>query len=144
MSVDACPGPGGRSGDAERLEAVAPGYLERVRELAARLGVAQAGDDARGALAVVEDLAVIDVDAPTASTLMPVGWLKAVIKRLVRWYLGYVGRQMTAFGQAVADLGGLLLERTEAVESATTALRADLDELGQRVRSLEQAARQDR
>ena len=53
------------------------------------------------------------------------------------WYLRYFGRQLTAFGQAVANLGGILVDRTERLEEETTSLKGELADLAQRVDHLE-------
>lgn len=125
-------------GIAERLERTAPGYLERIRRATAALAVRQGADgDARAALADVEDAATVDIDAPTASA-RPAGRVaKDMTKRLVGWYVGYVGRQVSVLGHATARLGALLLERTEALEAATDRLGAEVERLAARVERLE-------
>jgi hypothetical protein len=133
--------PNGRVATEEaRLAAVAPGYLSRVREAARRLAIRHDdGTDIRAALSAIDYLAVIDLDAPTASRIPFARLVKAAVKRLVAWYLRYFGRQLTAFGQAVANLGGILVERTEHLDEETESLKGDLAALARRVDRLEKA-----
>jgi hypothetical protein len=124
---------------ASRLASTAPGYLERVRELAGRLAARDTDQtDLQAALSAVDDLAVIDLEAPTISRIPLARWVKKSVKALVAWYLGYFGRQLTAFGQAVANLGTILAERTDHLEEETAGLGAQLASLRQRVERLEQ------
>lgn len=116
----------------------APGYLDRVRQAAKRLALREADStDARAVLAAVEDLSEIDLDPPTASRLPLVPIVKKAVKRLVGWYLQYFGRQLSAFGQAVTNLGGMLLDRTDRLEGVAGALQADVARLAERVDDLE-------
>jgi hypothetical protein len=125
-----------------RLATIAPGFLEQVRDAAGRLAPRYLdGSDARAALATVEDLALIDLDAPTGSRLPLVPLLKKAIKRLIIWYLSYLGRQLSGFGQAVAHLGGILVDRTERLEGITGSLQGDVARLADRVAQLEEGPR---
>ena len=122
----------------QRLAEIDPGYLTRARNAAARLGLRPGTTTSvQAAFEAIEELSVIDLDVPTASRIPAARTLKKVVKRLVGWYLGYFGRQVSAFGQAVANMGGLLLERTEQVESDTAALKAEVAQLAERVERLE-------
>jgi hypothetical protein len=122
-----------------RLAAIAPGFLDRVRQVADRLALRDAdANDARAALVAVDDLAVIDIDAPTVSRLPLVPVVKKAVKRLIAWYLFYFGRQLAAFGQAVSHLGGILVDRTERLEEVTASLQADVARLADRVTQLEE------
>ena len=85
----------------------------------------------------VDDLAVLDLDAPTGSRLPMVPVVKKLVKKAVRWYLFYFGRQLLAFGQAVAHLGGILLDRIERTEATTAAFRAEVAQLATRLEQLE-------
>jgi hypothetical protein len=121
-----------------RLGTIAPGYLDRVRHIVELLSVRDVdGTDARAALVAVDDLAAIDLDAPTGSRLPAVPFVKRVIKRLIAWYLFYFGRQLLAFGQAVTHLGGILIDRTERVEGVAAKLQVEVDQLRARVERLE-------
>jgi hypothetical protein len=124
------------------LATIAPGFLERVRDLAGRLAPRYLdGSDARAALATVEDMAVIDLDVPTASRRPLAPLVKKAIKRLISWYLSYVGRQLSGFGQAVAHLGGILVDRTEQLEGITASLQREVARLADRIAQLEQGPR---
>lgn len=124
-----------------RLATIAPGFLDRVREAASRLGLRDVDStDARAALLAVDDLAAIDLDVPTGSRLPLVPIVKKAVKRLIGWYLFYFGRQLAAFGQAVTHLGGILIDRTERLEATTGTLQADVARLSDRVTDLEHRA----
>jgi len=129
----------GRLAAAEaRLARTAPGFLDRVREAANRLAVRDTtADDLQAAMSAIDELAIIDLDVPTASRIPIAGFVKKAVKRLVGWYLGYFGRQLTAFGQAVINLGSILVERTDRLQSEAGRLRADLARLTERVERLE-------
>lgn len=116
---------------------VAPGYLGNVREAASRLGVRDTSTDTRAAVVAVEELSLIDLDVPTGSRIPVARYAKRAIKKLVSWYLGYFGRQITAFGQAVANLGLMLVDRTERIEGEGKALASRVDQLAARVEALE-------
>lgn len=121
-----------------RLATIAPGFLDRVRQVADRLSLRDVdGTDARAALVAVDDLAVIDLDAPTGSRLPMVPVVKKLVKKLIAWYLFYFGRQLMAFGQAMTHLAGILIDRIERVEGATVKLQVEVDELSARVERLE-------
>jgi hypothetical protein len=121
-----------------RLADLAPGYLEQVRAAARRLSVGPSvTSDARAALEAVDELAIIDVDVPTTSR-KPIGRIaKEAIKRLISWYLRYLGAQISALGQSVAHLGTCLLDRTERLEDEAATLRADVERLKSRLDQLE-------
>ncbi|HWG74296.1 MAG TPA: hypothetical protein VG184_09605 [Acidimicrobiales bacterium] len=157
---------------ADRLEAVAPGYLERVRQATGRLAVRarpagvgghedatpdapaheRRGADAGGpldtgagaarlALLAVEDAATIDVDVPVASRQRAAQPLKAGVKRLVGWYVSYLGQQVTVLGRSVTRLGAVLVERTEELDARTEAISGDVARLAERIERLEHPAR---
>lgn len=123
---------------AERLEEVAPGYLERARTAASRLA-ARAGraGGLRGSLSEVEALAQVDCDVPTVSRRRSVRLAKVLVKRMVGWCLRYLGDQQSAFAEAVARLGGELVEQVEGLETGSAALRAELRQLAERLARLE-------
>jgi hypothetical protein len=122
----------------EQMQRSWPGYLDQVRDQARRLGLrAKDSTDARSAVEAVEDLAVIDVVAPTASRRPAGRLIKTLIAKAIAWYLGYLGGQITALGQSVAHMGATLLERTEVLERHGAEMRADLDDLAARVQRLE-------
>lgn len=113
-------------------------YVERVRTAAARLGVREEGPDpARDALADLEELLPIDVDPPASSPRPPVRIVKSAVKRLVRWYLGYLSAQVTAVGEATLRLGTSLSDRVDDLDSTGRSQAAKLADLEQRVERLE-------
>ena len=122
----------------EKLGRAAPGYLDRVRQAASELGVADPeADDARAALDAVDHFADIDLDVPTSSRFPLVGLLKLTIKRLIGWYLGYFGRELTTFAIAVTNLADILVERDEERSRSLEQLRAEQAHLAQRIERLE-------
>jgi hypothetical protein len=123
-----------------RLERLAPGYLERVRRAASELAVADPdADDARAALDAVDHFGQIDLDVPTASRLPGVALLKTMIKRLIGWYLGFLGRQLKTFAQAVTNLADILVERNEELTRVSSELQVEVERLSERVDRLERA-----
>jgi hypothetical protein len=121
-----------------RLAALAPGYLEQVRTAARRLSLNPSStSDARAALEAVDEFAIIDLDVPTMSR-KPIGrFAKKAVKRLISWYLRYLGAQISALGQSVAHLGTCLLDRTERLEEQAAGLRADVERLKTRIDQME-------
>ena len=116
----------------------APELVQRVRDATARLSVPDAGGcRARDALADVGYRARIDVDVPTASRHRREAWLKSAVKRLIRWYLAYLGDQVSVLGAAISRLGAALVERTEAIETSAGHLAERVDDLDARLRRLE-------
>jgi hypothetical protein len=114
-------------------------YLAKIRRATSRLTSSEvANDDLRGALLVVEDHARIDLDVPITSGRRAGGLAKWCIKRLIRWYLWYVGDQVTLLGHALVRLGSGVIEHTERLEEATGTLAAEVASLTARVDELEQ------
>jgi len=126
----------------ERLERNAPGYLERVRRATSRL---EARDGVQGdpriALESLRDVAVIDAEVPTVSSRREVHLLKVVIRRLIGWYLRFLGAQVTVLGQATVRLGTSLVERTEQLGDETAALQRDVAAIEARLEALERGGR---
>lgn len=118
---------------AARLEAVAPGYLERIRRRAAELGVPRTPRDrARRSVDIVAESATLNLAAPTASR-NPVGRVvKRVVAKLVRFYLVFVAEQIRDLGESASWMGNALYEYTAGLE-------AEVADLRERVRRLEEA-----
>jgi hypothetical protein len=113
-------------------------YLDRIRRVTARLAAMEAPhDDARAALLVVQDHTTIDVEVPTASRFRGGTLLKTAVKRLIRFYLTYVTRQVGLLGHAMVRFGEALVERTERLEQSTAAVEDRVDALERRVQGLE-------
>lgn len=111
--------------EAERL-AAEPGfptaYLAHVRAAAARLAVTQGvQDDVRSAALLLEQQAVIDVEVPVASRTLPQRLVKQVVRKLVGWYVRFLGHQVGILGQATARFALVVAERLDRVEAAQTA-----------------------
>ena len=127
---------------AEERAAEPSAYLDRVRKAMARVASSHTTpDDARSALLAVEDYVGIDVDVPTVSRWKPLGLLKQVIKRLTRWYFGYVAHRITLLGYAIVRFGIASLQLTDDLQESTQALRAKVEDLEARVDRLEQRSR---
>ena len=131
--------------DAERI-AAEPGfpaaYLARVRTAAARLSVTEGGrDDVRSAALLLEQQAVIDADVPVASRTRPQRLLKLVIRKLIGWYVRFLGHQVSLLGQAAARFGLTVADRLDQFEAERGAERAavvaEIDALKARVAELE-------
>lgn len=113
-------------------------YVEKVRAAVNRLGVRGAGPDpSRDALADLEDLLPLDADPPTASRNSAGRFVKAAVKRLVRWHVAYLARQVTAVGEAVLRLGSHLSDRVDEMESIVGAHAGRMEDLERRVIQLE-------
>ncbi|HET9075874.1 MAG TPA: hypothetical protein VFN68_02995 [Acidimicrobiales bacterium] len=119
---------------AERLERQAPGYLSRVRRLAADLGLPPT-PAARvvQAIGLVDDTAQVNADAPTQSNRAAGRYLKTGIGVLVRWYMLHLSGQVSNLGGSVSWMGRALYDYTAGLESEVTRLRAEVDELRSRV-----------
>jgi hypothetical protein len=114
--------------EADRL-AAEPGfpadYLGRVRTAAARLAVTEGGqDDVRSAALLLEQQAVIDVEAPVASRTLPQRLAKVLVRKLVGWYVRFLGHQVGILGQATARFAFIVAERLDRIEGAQSAERA--------------------
>jgi hypothetical protein len=100
-------------------------YLARVRTAAARLSVTEGGrDDVRSAALLLEQQAVIDVEAPVASRTLPQRLVKQAVGKLVGWYVRFLGHQVGVLGQATGRLGLAVAERLDRMEAEQSAERA--------------------
>ena len=100
-------------------------YVARVRTATARLAVVEGDrDDVRAAALLLEQQAVIDVEAPVASRTLPQRLVKQLVLKLVGWYVRFVGHQVGVLGQAAARLGLAVAERLERMEAEQGAERA--------------------
>jgi len=114
--------------EAERL-AAAPDfpaeYVARVRTAAARLAVSEGDrDDVRSAALLLEQQAVIDVEVPVASRTLPQRLVKQVVRKLVGWYVRFLGHQVGILGQATARFALVVAERLDRLEAAQAAAAA--------------------
>jgi hypothetical protein len=100
-------------------------YLARVRAAAARLAVTEGDrDDVRRAALLLEQQAVIDVEAPVASRSLPQRLVKQVVRKFIGWYVRFLGHQVGILGQAAARLGLVVAERLDRMEADQEADRA--------------------
>ena len=109
-----------------------PPGLERELDAAfARYAPAGSTADFGEVLAAAETQSFVHVDVPTGSRLPGVGYLKAVLRKLMSWYLRFVAAQVTAFAGSITRAVGLLGRRVDSLEKgAATAGARSLDELG--------------
>ena len=116
------------SAEAARLaagEGFPAGYLARVRTAAARLAVTEGGrDDVRSAALLLEQQAVIDVEVPVASRTLPQRLVKQAVRKLVGWYVRFLGHQVGILGQATGRFALVVAERLDRMEAAPSAEQA--------------------
>ena len=113
--------------EAERL-AGEPGfpaaYLARVRTAADRLAVSEGGgNDVRSAALLLEQQAVIDVEVPVAGRGFPQRLVKRVIRKLIGWYVRFLGHQVAVLGGVAGRFGLAVAERLERMEAEQGAER---------------------
>lgn len=116
--------------EADRL-AAEPGfpaaYLARVRTAAAGLAVTEGvQDDVRSAALLLEQQAVIDVEVPVASRSLPQRLVKEVVRKLIGWYVRFLGHQVGILGQATARFALVVADRLDRIEGAQSAERASM------------------
>jgi len=114
--------------EAERL-AAEPGfpaaYLTQIRTAAGRMAVTEGGqDDARTAALLLEQQAMIDLDGPVAARTLPQRLVKLAVRKLVGWYVHFLGHQVGILGQATARFALIVAERLDRIEAAQSAERA--------------------
>jgi hypothetical protein len=117
-------------------------YVARARAAASRLGVTEGvRDDVRSAALLLEQQAVIDVEAPVASRTLRQRLVKQMVRKFVGWYVRYLGHQVGILGQATARLGLAVAERLDRMEAEQSAERAvmaaEIAALSARVAELE-------
>jgi hypothetical protein len=117
-------------------------YLARVRTATARLAVTQGDrDDVRSAALLLEQQAVIELDVPVAGRALPQRLVKQVVRKLIGWYVRFLGHQVGVLGQASARFGLTVAERLDRMEAEQQAERevmaAEIARLQARVAELE-------
>ncbi|MBW3555895.1 MAG: hypothetical protein KY454_03045 [Actinobacteria bacterium] len=114
--------------------------LARIRTAAARLSPDQSpAGDLRQAALLLERQAVLDLEVPTASVVPGVALIKLVLKKLMIWYLRFLGHQITSLGQATARFGLAVASRVDGVEAEVAVLQERVSRLEA---SLSEPARQ--
>lgn len=104
--------------------------LARIRTAAARLAPDHAPTgDLRQAALLLERQAVVDLEVPTASAVPGVALVKLVLKKLMIWYLRFLGHQITSLGQATARFGLAVAARVDSVEADVAALQERVSRL---------------
>jgi hypothetical protein len=104
--------------------------IGRIRAAAGRLAASEfRPDDLRHAALLLERQATIDLQVPTASRVPGVALVKRVIKKMMIWYLRFLGHQISAFGQATARFGVTVANRVDGVEADVADLRARVEHL---------------
>jgi hypothetical protein len=122
----------------DKLHAMEPGYLQRVRDEVSRLGVRGPGPDlVRDSVRDLEDLVHIDTDVPTYASQRGGKTVKAVIKRSVQWYIRYVAVQVNALGQAMLTFGTAVSDRLDELAESNDNVQERLDDIERRVKRLE-------
>lgn len=109
---------------AARARSAEPGYpaayVERVRAATTRLGAVEVSpDDMRAALVLLEQQSRIDVVVPVSSAHRSVGLLKKVLRKLMIFYVRYLGHQVTLLGEATVRFGSAVTDRVERLEEHT-------------------------
>lgn len=139
------------SARAEALAAEAgfpAGYVDEVRAavgwLAADPEGAEAGSgrpDVRRAALILDRQAAVNLEPPMAARDLPRRLLKQLVRRVVGWYVRFLGQQVAALGQASSRLGLAVASRIEQLEAGQAAehaaLRAEVASLSERVARLE-------
>jgi hypothetical protein len=102
-------------------------FVERVRGATAWLGVdAPAPGDVRHAALLLHRQASVDLEPPIVARDPLRRVVKHLVRRLVGWYVRFVGAQVNALGHATARLGLAVAERTECLQAGQAADRAEL------------------
>ena len=102
-------------------------------------------DDVRFTALLLQRQAGVDVEPPVGARSWPQRLAKRLVRKLVGWYVRFLGQQVSALGQAAARLGLAVVRRTEALEAQITADRAAtdhrLDDISARLAQLEAEVR---
>ena len=107
--------------------------IGRIRSAASRLAASEfRPDDLRHAALLLERQATIDLQVPTASRVPGVSLVKRSLKKLMIWYLRYLGHQISSFGQATARFGVTVANRVDELEAEVADLRERVARLEER------------
>jgi hypothetical protein len=115
---------------AERLERLAPGYLQHARERAASLGLQEgARAEVAAALEDIDAAAGFKVDSPVIAGSAPARAVKVGVRRLVGWYIRQLAERLEAFAHAVSRLGVSLSRSSEELEARLAQLEERMNRL---------------
>jgi hypothetical protein len=117
-------------------------YVERVRVATAALGLVDAAaGGVRHAALLLEAQSAIDTNVPVAGTTRSRRLVKQGAKRLIGWYVRYLGDQVSVLGRSAARLGLAVADRMEHLDAEAARSRAEtqaeLEALRARVAELE-------
>lgn len=119
---------------AARLEEIAPGYLDRIRGRAARLGVPRTRlERTRRSIDLVVQAAQINPAAPVDSGRPAGRVVKRVVGMLTFFYIRFLAEQVTDLGESASWMGSALCDYVAGLE-------AEVDALRERVTRLEEAS----
>ena len=105
----------------------------RIRAAAGRLAASEfRPDDLRHGALLLERQANVDLEVPTASRVPGVSLVKRTLKKLMIWYLRYLGHQITSFGQATARFGVTVANRVDGLDAEVAELRERVARLEER------------
>lgn len=108
--------------------------VQRFRAAAGRLAASEfRPDDLRHGALLLERQATIDLEVPTASRVPGVSLVKRTLKKLMIWYLRFLGHQISAFGQATARFGVTVANRVDALDDEVAELRGRVEAIEQRL-----------
>lgn len=108
--------------------------VQRFRAAAGRMAAGEfRPDDLRHGALLLERQATIDLQVPTASRVPGVSLVKRVLKKLMIWYLRFLGHQISAFGQATARFGVTVANRVDSLDMDVAELRGRVEALEQKV-----------
>jgi hypothetical protein len=108
--------------------------VQRIKAAASRLAASEfRPDDLRHAALLLERQATIDLQVPTASRVPGVSVVKRVLKKMMIWYLRFLGHQISAFGQATARFGVTVANRVDSLEDEVAGLRDRVERLESRL-----------
>lgn len=110
-----------------------------MRRASDELGLGGTGlADLWAVLADLRAVAQVNVAVPTASRWRLGHVVKAVIRRLVGWYMHYLGAQVNDLGDAMIRFGETMVDKSVELEHRTRRHEADLTSLAGRVQRLEE------
>lgn len=137
----ATPSPEQLAAAEERLERQASGYLHKVRRASSELGIGGTGlSDLWAVLTDLRAVVQVNLEAPTRSRWWLGHVVKAVVSRLIGWYVHYLGAQVNDLGDAMIRFGETMVDKSAELDERTRRQEKDLTTLAGRVQRLEERA----